>query len=98
MRRVPVPPIAPPHPIPQLHILVTNIPRLRHPLTPAASYPGKPAPQRRPQTMATLLTGAAFGAALTAAGVHDPAVLISQFKFENFDMLQSFLAASATTR
>ena len=46
----------------------------------------------------TLITGAAFGAALTAAGVHDPAVLISQFKFENFDMLQSFLAASATTR
>lgn len=48
--------------------------------------------------MATLLTGAAFGAAMVAAGVHDPAVLISQFKFENFDMLQSFLAASATTR
>ena len=48
--------------------------------------------------MATVLTGAAFGAALAAAGVHDPAVLISQFKFETFDMLQSFLAASATTR
>lgn len=48
--------------------------------------------------MATILTGAAFGAAMVAAGVHDPAVLISQFKFDNFDMLQSFLAASATTR
>lgn len=46
----------------------------------------------------SLITGTAFGAALVAAGVHDPAVLISQFKFENFDMVQSFLAATATTR
>ncbi|SPO05923.1 uncharacterized protein DNG_08612 [Cephalotrichum gorgonifer] len=45
----------------------------------------------------TLVTGAVFGAALVAAGVHDPAVVISQFKFENFDMVQSFLAATATT-
>lgn len=47
--------------------------------------------------MSTVITGAAFGAALVSAGVTDPAVIISQFKFVNFDMIQAFLAATATT-
>jgi hypothetical protein len=43
----------------------------------------------------TLLSGAAFGAALTAAGVHQPAVIISQLTLDNFHMVESFLAAAA---
>lgn len=47
--------------------------------------------------MTTLISGAAFGAALVSSGVVDPAVIISQFRFEYFDMIQTFLAATATT-
>jgi len=48
--------------------------------------------------MATsLLSGAAFGAALVAAGVYKPSVIISQVKFENYHMLQAFLAATASS-
>ncbi|KAK3319264.1 hypothetical protein B0H66DRAFT_264402 [Apodospora peruviana] len=47
--------------------------------------------------MDTLLTGAAFGAALTASGVYQPSVIISQLKFENFHMIQTFLTAAGTS-
>lgn len=43
----------------------------------------------------TLLTGAAFGAALTASGVFQPSVIISQLNFTNFHMIQTFLTAAA---
>ncbi|PNY23131.1 Uncharacterized protein TCAP_06926 [Tolypocladium capitatum] len=45
----------------------------------------------------TLVSGAAFGAAMMAAGFHNPAVVIEQFKFENWHMLQAFLAATAAS-
>ncbi|GAB1316686.1 hypothetical protein MFIFM68171_06896 [Madurella fahalii] len=45
--------------------------------------------------MNNLLSGAAFGAALTASGVYEPATILSQFDFTNFHMLQTFLAAAA---
>ncbi|KAL2754607.1 hypothetical protein ACRALDRAFT_1063407 [Sodiomyces alcalophilus JCM 7366] len=45
----------------------------------------------------TLVSGAAFGAALVAAGVHQPSVILGQLKFEDWHMLQSFLAAAATS-
>ncbi|GAB0137704.1 hypothetical protein EsDP_00005960 [Epichloe bromicola] len=46
---------------------------------------------------ATAISGAAFGAAMAAAGFHDPSVVISQLKFENWHMFQAFLAATATS-
>ncbi|KAK3939826.1 hypothetical protein QBC46DRAFT_387065 [Diplogelasinospora grovesii] len=45
--------------------------------------------------METALTGAAFGAALTAAGVYQPAVIVSQLRLENWHMIQAFLTAAA---
>lgn len=47
--------------------------------------------------MNTLVTGAAFGAALTAAGVYQPSVILSQLKFENWHMMQAFLTAAASS-
>ena len=47
--------------------------------------------------MATPLTGAVFGAALVAAGVYQPAVIIGQLKLANFHMIQTFLAAAASS-
>lgn len=47
--------------------------------------------------MATILSGAAFGAAMIAAGFHNPAVVITQMKFENWHMVQAFLAATASS-
>lgn len=45
----------------------------------------------------SILSGALFGAALTAAGVYSPTVIISQMKLESFHMLKVFLSASATS-
>lgn len=45
----------------------------------------------------SILSGALFGAALTAAGVYSPNVIISQMKLESFHMLKVFLSASATS-
>lgn len=47
--------------------------------------------------MATLLSGAAFGAAMVAAGLHQPSIVVSQMKFENWHMVQTFLAATASS-
>lgn len=45
--------------------------------------------------MNNVLAGAAMGAALTAAGMYQPGVILAQFKFEDFSMLQTFLSAAA---
>lgn len=45
--------------------------------------------------MNSLLSGAAFGAALTASGVYQPATILSQFDLGSFHMLQTFLTAAA---
>ncbi|KAF7560530.1 hypothetical protein G7046_g3614 [Stylonectria norvegica] len=47
--------------------------------------------------MASLLSGAAFGAALVAAGVYQPSTIISQFKFEDWHMFQVFLGATVSS-
>ncbi|OAA52908.1 hypothetical protein ISF_09186 [Cordyceps fumosorosea ARSEF 2679] len=47
--------------------------------------------------MATVLAGASFGAAMIAAGFHNPAVVVSQLRFENWHMVQAFLAATASS-
>lgn len=47
--------------------------------------------------MGTILSGATFGAAMIAAGFYNPAVVISQLKFENWHMVQAFLAATASS-
>jgi hypothetical protein len=44
-----------------------------------------------------LAAGTIFGAALTAAGVYHPSVIIGQMKFENYLMLKVFLTATATS-
>ncbi|KAH8681477.1 hypothetical protein BX600DRAFT_544031 [Xylariales sp. PMI_506] len=44
-----------------------------------------------------ILTGSAFGMALAAAGVHQPYVIVSQLTLRNFHMLESFLAAAASS-
>ncbi len=44
-----------------------------------------------------LLTGAAFGAALAASGVYDPAVITSQLNATSWHMVQTFLAGSGTS-
>lgn len=48
-------------------------------------------------TLNSVLAGAGFGAALTAAGVFSPAIIIGQLRLENFHMLKTFLTASATS-
>ncbi|KAL2169775.1 hypothetical protein VTG60DRAFT_5593 [Thermothelomyces hinnuleus] len=45
--------------------------------------------------MNNVLTGVAMGAALTTAGVYAPDIILSQFKFTDFTMLQTFLTAAA---
>lgn len=45
----------------------------------------------------TAVTGAAFGAALVASGVYQPAVILDQLKWENCHMLQAFLTATAAS-
>ena len=45
--------------------------------------------------MNNILTGAAMGAALTTAGVYAPDIIIHQFNFTDFTMLQTFLSAAA---
>ncbi|KAL2136724.1 hypothetical protein VTI74DRAFT_1765 [Chaetomium olivicolor] len=45
--------------------------------------------------MNNILAGAAMGAALTTAGVYAPDIILSQFKFTDFTMLQTFLTAAA---
>jgi hypothetical protein len=47
--------------------------------------------------MASLISGAVFGAATVVAGVYSPSVIINQFKFEEWHMLQTFLGAAATS-
>lgn len=47
--------------------------------------------------MSNFVTGAAFGAALAASGVYQPSVIISQLKFENWHMIQTFLTAAASS-
>jgi hypothetical protein len=47
--------------------------------------------------MTSFLSGAAFGAAMLAAGFHHPSIVISQLKFENFHMIQAFLTATASS-
>ncbi|TLD31397.1 hypothetical protein PspLS_02864 [Pyricularia sp. CBS 133598] len=42
-----------------------------------------------------LLSGAAFGASLTGAGVYQPSVIIGQLELEDFHMLQTLLTATA---
>ncbi|KAL2208695.1 hypothetical protein CC79DRAFT_1366904 [Sarocladium strictum] len=45
----------------------------------------------------TILSGAAFGAALLAAGFHQPVAIISQLRLENFHMVQAFITATASS-
>lgn len=42
-----------------------------------------------------LFSGAAFGAALTAAGVYQPSAIMSQLRLEDSNVLQTFLTATA---
>ncbi|KAH9909049.1 hypothetical protein F4778DRAFT_210621 [Xylariomycetidae sp. FL2044] len=46
---------------------------------------------------ATFISGIAFGAALAAAGVYQPTVIISQMKLENCHMLETFLVAAGVS-
>ncbi|KAI1498921.1 hypothetical protein F5X99DRAFT_420292 [Biscogniauxia marginata] len=43
------------------------------------------------------ITGAAFGGALTATGIYQPDVIISQLEMENWHMIQTFLTASGAS-
>jgi hypothetical protein len=45
----------------------------------------------------SIAAGATFGAAVTAAGVFSPAVIIGQLRLEDFHMLKAFIAASASS-
>jgi hypothetical protein len=48
--------------------------------------------------MATsLLSGIAFGAALTASGVYHPSVILEQLKLADWSMLETFLTATASS-
>ncbi|CAK7239557.1 MAG: hypothetical protein STHCBS139747_000988 [Sporothrix thermara] len=46
---------------------------------------------------ATAVTGVAFGAALVASGVYQPAVILDQLSWDNCHMLQAFLTATAAS-
>ena len=43
------------------------------------------------------VAGASFGAALTAAGVHYPDVIVDQFRLSNFHMFKVFSLALGTS-
>ena len=45
----------------------------------------------------SVAAGAIFGAALTAAGVYSPSVIIGQMRLTDFDMMKAFLGASASS-
>ena len=45
----------------------------------------------------SVLSGSIFGAALIAAGVYSPRVIIGQMQLGDFHMLKTFLAASASS-
>jgi hypothetical protein len=45
----------------------------------------------------SVASGAIFGAAVTAAGVYSPSVIIAQMKLEDFHMMKAFVAASASS-
>lgn len=47
--------------------------------------------------VATVLTGAAFGASLVASGVFQPSVIVSQLRLEDWHMAQAFLTATASS-
>ncbi|KAH8895443.1 hypothetical protein GQ53DRAFT_715104 [Thozetella sp. PMI_491] len=44
-----------------------------------------------------LASGAVFGAALTAAGVYQPSTIVTQFRWDNWHMMEAFLTATAAT-
>lgn len=44
-------------------------------------------------TLCTAASGAVFGAALTAAGVHPPEIIIDQFRLVDFHMFKVFSVA-----
>ncbi|KAK0120284.1 hypothetical protein ONS95_011690 [Cadophora gregata] len=48
-------------------------------------------------TFRSVVSGSIFGAALTAAGVYSPSVIIGQMQLKDFHMLKAFLAASASS-
>ncbi|KAI1381726.1 hypothetical protein F4677DRAFT_439541 [Hypoxylon crocopeplum] len=43
------------------------------------------------------ISGVAFGAALTAAAIHQPEVIVAQMNFRNWHMVTTFLTASGTS-
>lgn len=47
--------------------------------------------------MKPLVAGTIFGAALTAAGVYHPSVIIGQMKLQDFQMMKAFLSATAAS-
>ncbi|KAK0714827.1 hypothetical protein B0H67DRAFT_490339 [Lasiosphaeris hirsuta] len=47
--------------------------------------------------MENIISGAVFGAGLTASGMYQPAVIMGQLKFESFHMIQVFLTATASS-
>ncbi|KAH7410598.1 hypothetical protein BKA64DRAFT_358074 [Cadophora sp. MPI-SDFR-AT-0126] len=48
-------------------------------------------------TFKSVLSGSIFGAALIAAGVYSPSVIIGQMQLRDFHMLKTFIAASASS-
>jgi hypothetical protein len=48
-------------------------------------------------TLNSVLSGALFGAALTAAGVYSPTVIIEQLRLQDFHMMKVFLSANASS-
>jgi hypothetical protein len=43
----------------------------------------------------TTVSGAAFGAALTASGVWNPSFIVEQMRFHDFHMLKVFMTAGS---
>jgi len=43
------------------------------------------------------LSGVAFGAALAATGMYQPAVILAQMKLQDWQMVQTFLTASGAS-
>jgi hypothetical protein len=50
-----------------------------------------------PDLVSTALSGAAFGAALTASGVYLPSVIIDQFRLTDFHMFHVFATAAGSS-
>jgi len=80
---------------PPLSSIHPSIPNIQHQQTTSTASEQRAAMETL--SPRSILSGALFGAALTAAGVYSPTIIIQQMHFEDFRMMKAFLSAAASS-